>query len=175
MTCITGIAKDGVVYIGGERGLSDGSSIISLDTPKIYIRGEWIFGYAGSTGIGQIMQIIDLPELEGDDDPFMLLRMDIVDSFKLMIDQQGITMNEDNEAEILIGCRGRLFEFSPSDSSVAEIKETSVGSGGNFALGSLYTTSTYEVATPIYRITTAIEAAIRFSPSCQGEIDILYI
>ena len=85
MTCIVGIAKDGMVYIGGERGASDGSSIVSLDTPKIYIRGEWIFGYAGSMGIGQIMQIIDIPILEDDDDPFMVLRIDIVDLFKSMV------------------------------------------------------------------------------------------
>jgi ATP-dependent protease HslVU (ClpYQ) peptidase subunit len=175
VTCIVGIAKDGMVYIGGERGASDGSSIVSLDTPKIYIMGEWIFGYAGSMGIGQIMQIIDIPILEDDDDPFMVLRIDIVDLFKSMVEHQGITMNEDNDTDILIGCRGRLFEFSPADCSVAEIKETSIGSGGNFALGSLYTTSQYESASPIYRITTSIESAIRYSPSCQGPIDILFI
>jgi ATP-dependent protease HslVU (ClpYQ) peptidase subunit len=172
VTCIVGIVDDGVIYIGGDRGASDGSAIVSLATPKVYIRDEWIFGYAGSLGIGQIMQIINIPILEEDDDPFIILRMDIVDAFKAMIDAQGITLNEDNDTDILIGCRGRLFEFSPSDWSVAEIKQTAIGSGGNFALGSLHTSID---ADPIDRIGIALGAAITYSPSCQGPIDILYI
>jgi ATP-dependent protease HslVU (ClpYQ) peptidase subunit len=175
MTCIVGISDNGKVYIGGDRGASDGSSIVSLSTPKVYIRDEWIFGYAGSMGIGQIMQIIDIPILKPDDDPFLVLRMDMVDAFKSMLEHNGISINEDNDTDILIGCRGRLFEFSPADWSVAEVKETAVGSGGNFALGSLYTNSLYIDITPIDRIEQALTAAITYSPTCQGSIDILYI
>jgi ATP-dependent protease HslVU (ClpYQ) peptidase subunit len=175
MTCIVGIAKDNVVYIGGDRGASDGSAIVSLASPKVYIRDEWIFGYAGSMGIGQIMQIINIPILSEDEDPFMVLRMDMVDAFKSMMDIQGISITEDSDTDFLIGIRGRLFEFSPSDWSVAEIHETAIGSGGNFALGSLHTTSQYEAASPIYRIDASINAAITYSPTCQGPIDILSI
>lgn len=175
MTCIVGVAHEDKVYIGGDRGGSDGSSIVSLASPKVYIRDEWIFGYAGSIGIGQIMQIIDIPILKEDDDPFMVLRMDMVDAFKSMLEHNGISITEDNETDILIGCRGRLFEFSPSDWSVAEIKETAIGSGGNFALGSLHTTSQFEAASPIYRIEQALNAATTYSPTCQQPIDILYI
>lgn len=173
MTCIVGISDNGKVYIGGDRGASDGSSIVSLSTPKVCIRDEWIFGYAGSMGIGQIMQIINIPILSEDDDPFMVLRMDVVDAFKSMMDIQGLSITEDNDTDILIGIRGRLFEFSPADWSVAEVKETAIGSGGNFALGSLYTSNTNE--DPIYRIGMALGAAITYSPTCQGSIDILYI
>jgi ATP-dependent protease HslVU (ClpYQ) peptidase subunit len=174
MTCIVGIADQGIIYMGGDRAASDGSSIVSLATPKIYIRDEWIFGYAGSMGVGQIMQIIDIPILKKDDDPFMILRMDMVDSFKYMLDHNGITLNDENETDILIGCRGRLFEFSPTDWSVAEIKETAIGSGGNFALGSLYTTQEFPI-TPEFRMEYALNAAITYSPTCQGPFDILYI
>ena len=172
MTCIVGISNEGNVYIGGDRGASDGSSIVSLSTPKVYIRDEWIFGYAGSMGIGQIMQIINIPLLQEDDDPFLVLRMDMVDAFKSMMDIQGLSITEDNDTDILIGCRGRLFEFSPADWSVAEVQETAIGSGGNFALGSLYTSID---KSPIDRIGLALGAAITYSPTCQGSIDILYI
>jgi ATP-dependent protease HslVU (ClpYQ) peptidase subunit len=175
MTCIVGVANKGIVYIGGDRGASDGSSIVSLATPKVYIRDEWIFGYAGSMGIGQIMQIIDIPILKEDDDPFLILRMDMVDAFKSMLEHNGISINEDNATDILIGCRGRLFEFSPSDWSVAEIQETAIGSGGNFALGALYANSLYIDITPIDRIEQALYAATTYSPTCQLPIDILYI
>ena len=172
MTCIVGIVDDDTVYIGGDRSVSDGASVMSLSTPKIYIRDEWIYGYAGSLGIGQIMQIIDIPILKKDDDPFMVLRMDMVDAFKSMMDNQGISIDDDNDTDILIGCRGRLLEFSPADWSVAEMKETSIGSGGNFALGSLYTSIDKD---PIDRIGLALGAAITYSPTCQGPIDILSI
>jgi ATP-dependent protease HslVU (ClpYQ) peptidase subunit len=175
MTCIVGIAYEGNVYMGGDRGASDGSAIVSLNTPKVYIRDEWIFGYAGSMGIGQIMQIINIPLLKPDDDPFLVLRMDMVDAFRGMLEHNGITMNEDNDTDILIGCRGRLFEFSPADWSVAEVQETAVGSGGNFALGALYTNSLYIDITPEERIEQALNAAITYSPTCQAPIDILYI
>lgn len=175
MTVIVGIANEGKVYIGGDRGASDMSSIVSLNTPKVYIRDEWIFGYAGSMGIGQIMQIINIPILGEDDDPFLVLRMDMVDVFKSMMDHNGISINEDNDTDILIGCRGRLFEFSPADWSIAEVQETAIGSGGNFALGALYTNSLYIDITPIERIEQALNAAITYSPTCQSPIDILYI
>jgi ATP-dependent protease HslVU (ClpYQ) peptidase subunit len=126
-------------------------------------------------GIGQIMQIINIPILQEDDDPFLILRMDMVDAFKSMMDIQGTSINEDSDTDFLIGCRGRLFEFSPSDWSVAEINETAIGSGGNFALGALYTNSLYIDITPEERIEQALNAAITYSPTCQGSIDILYI
>lgn len=172
MTCIVGISNGSNVYIGGDRGASDGSSIVSLDSPKVYIRDEWIFGYAGSMGVGQIMQIIDIPIVKEDEDPFLALRMDLVDAFRSMLEHNGITMNEDNDTDILIGIRGRLFEFSPADWSVAEVKETAIGSGGNFALGSLYTSIGMRLS-PKDRIKIALESAITYSPTCQGPIDIL--
>lgn len=170
MTVIAAIVKDNTIYMGGDRGASDTSAIVSLSAPKIYIKNEWIFGYAGSMGIGQIMQIINLPILKKDDDPFIVLRTNIVDAFKSMMDHQGIVINEDNDTDILIGCRGRLFEFSPSDWGVAEIQETAIGSGGNFALGSLYTSIDKD---PIERIGLALGSAITYSPTCQGPMDIL--
>ena len=65
-----------------------------------------------------------------------------------------------------------MFEFNTGDWGVAEITECSIGSGGNFALGSLYTSIDSD---PMDRIELALEAAIAYSPTCQGPIDILSI
>ena len=35
MTCIVGISDGSNVYIGGERGSSDGTSILPLTRPKV--------------------------------------------------------------------------------------------------------------------------------------------
>lgn len=174
MTCIVGIAKDGVVYMGGDRGASDDHTIVSLSQPKVNVKGDWIYGYAGSLGNGQLFDLIDLPAVADDEDPFKIIRIDIVEELKSVIESHG-SDKEGDATDFLIGCKGRLFEMSTEDWGVVEVSEVSIGSGGNYALGSLHTTSQFEVASPYYRIEQALNAAITYSPTCQGPIDILYI
>jgi len=172
VTCIVGITNGKNVYIGGDRGASDEESIVSLTKPKVYVRGDWIFAYSGSLGTGQLMQCITMPEVE-ELDPFIVLRMDIVQELKSAIESFG-TGDSDHTAEFLIGCKGRLFELSTADWSVAEVNETALGSGGAFAMGSLHTTYSYNI--PIEeRIELALDSAITYSPTCQGPMDILHI
>ena len=169
MTCIVSIVDKGVIYMGGDRSASDDISIVSMKTPKVYIRDEWIYGYAGTIGIGQLMNYIDLPSPEGDIEK--LIRLDICNSLKSAIDTYARDV-ENDETGFLIGAKGRLFEFNVSDWGVLEIDQTSIGSGSQIAFGSLYTSIHNN---PIDRIDTALNAAITYSPSCQGPIDILYI
>ena len=177
VTCIVGIANEGKVYIGSDRGASDDSSIISMCRPKVHVKQDWIFGYAGDIGTAQLLEFAELPELEEDDDPYRVLRLDVVEELRSLIESHGTMPNdkEDNSASFLIGAKGRLFELSTSDWSVIEIEETAIGSGGTFALGSLHTTKQFPVALPIYRIEQALNAAITYSPTCQGPIDILML
>ena len=169
MTCIVALVEDNTIYMGGDRSASDDISIVSMKTPKVYIRDEWIYGYAGTIGIGQLINYIDLPSPEGDIEK--LIRLDICESLKAMIDSHARdTENEDTG--FLIGAKGRLFEFNVSDWGVLEIDQTSIGSGSQIALGSLYTSIDNN---PIDRIGMAVGAAITYSPSCQGPIDVLYI
>lgn len=172
MTCVVGIAHEGVVYIGGDRGASDSDSIISLAQPKVKSQGEWLYGYAGSLGNGQLLDNISFPVLKKGDDPYKVIRFDIMPLIKSLIESHG-SDKDDNATDYLIGVKGRLFELSTEDWGLVEINEVAIGSGGSFALGSLYTTSSFEVALPMYRIEQALNAAIHYSPTCQGPIDIL--
>jgi hypothetical protein len=169
VTCIVGLVEDNTIYIGGDRSASDDVSIVSMKTPKVYIRDEWIYGYAGTIGIGQLMNYIDLPSPEGDIEK--LIRLDICEKLKSIIDSHARDV-ENEDTGFLIGAKGRLFEFNISDWGVIEIDQTSIGSGSQIALGSLYTSIDNN---PIDRIGLAIGSAITYSPSCQGPIDILYI
>ena len=169
MTVIVGTVHDGVIYIGGDRGVSDDSSILSMLQPKVYIKNEWIYGYAGSLGNGQLFDFIDLPPIKKTDDIYKVLRMDVVENYKSILDTHG-SSKDDDSTDFVIGCGGRLFEFNTDDWGVAEVKEVAIGSGGNFALGSLYTSADND---PVERIGLALGAAITYSPTCQGPIDIL--
>lgn len=173
MTCIVGITDGTNVYIGGDRAAADDVSIISMAAPKVYQRDQWVFGFAGSVGIGQMLQLITMPIVEDNEDPFFVLRMDVVNQFKNLLDDQGIDIDGDASTEFLIGIKGRLFEFSPQDWGIIEIRETSIGSGAPFALGSLYTSLLNDRTDPIERITSALYSAITYSPTCQGPIDIV--
>ena len=171
MTIIVGIADKGNVYIGSDRGVSDDMSIVSLSRPKVHINNDWAFGYSGSVGVGQLMELIDMPD--AGEDPYKTLRTDVVSHMRNAIDLYGNTSPECT-AEFIIGTQGRLFELSTADWSVAEVEETALGSGGPFALGSLFTTKDFP-ASPEYRIEMALNAAITCSPSCQGGIDIINV
>jgi len=173
VTCIVGIVDKGSIFLGGDRGVSDDSSILSMLQPKVSIKDGWIYGYAGSLGNGQLFDFIDLPTIDDTSDIYMVLRMDIVETYKSILDTHGSDKSEDG-TDFIIGCRGRLFEFNTEDWGVAEISEVAIGSGGNFALGSLYTSKELE-SNPHIRVTYAINAAITYSPTCQGPIDIVYI
>ena len=168
MTVIVSITDGDTIYMGGDRAASDEECIVSLSRPKIHVKDGWIFGYSGSLGTGQLMEFVNFPD-PYKDDPYKLLRLDVVSNLKRMMDSNG-DADKDNGTDFLIGTRGRVFEFNTSDWSVAEVDEVAVGSGSHFALGSLYTSIDKQ---PIERIGLALSAAITYSPTCQGPIDVL--
>ena len=171
MTVIVGITDGTTVYIGGDRGVSDDEVILSLSRPKVHINNGWLFAYSGSLGVGQLMEIIDMPD--AGEDPYKTLRTDVVSHMRSAIDLYG-SNDPEHTSDFIIGTQGRLFELSTADWSVAEVNETALGSGSPFALGSLHTTKDFP-ATHEFRINMAIDAAITYSPSCQGWVDILNV
>ena len=171
MTVIIGITNGTNVYIGGDRGVSDDMSIVSLSRPKVHINNNWVFGYSGSLGVGQLMEIIDMPD--AGEDPYKTLRTDVVSHMRSAIDLYS-SNDPEHSSEFIIGTQGRLFEMNTADWSVAEVEETALGSGSPFALGSLFTTKDFPASLE-YRIEMALCAAITCSPTCLGGIDILSI
>lgn len=172
MTCIVGIARDGIVYMGGERGASDDNGILSLSRPKIVQINNYLIGYAGSQGIGQLAQMIDLPPIGKNIEK--TLRTTFVKTLKSAIEEYGNASNiDDNATDWLIGVDGRLFEISSVDWQVSEFDESAIGSGGLIALGSLHTSRNW--ADHQKRIKYALQAAVDISTTCSGPIDILHI
>lgn len=169
MTCIVGIAKDNIVYMGGERGSSDSMTILSATRPKVVEINNYLIGYAGSTGIGQLAHMIDLPPIGKN--IYKTLRTTFVKSLRDAIDEYGnAPLNDDNATEWLVGVNGRLFEISSEDWQVSEYEESSIGSGNNIALGSLHTSRSWKNQDK--RIRYALQAAVDLSPTCIGPIDI---
>jgi 20S proteasome alpha/beta subunit len=169
MTCIVGIVEDNIVYIGGERSLADDHNILSSPIPKVASRDGWIYGYAGTIGIGQLMDIITLPRAEGA--VYKTIKTKIVPALSVAIDNYARDAAE-HDTQWLIGVNGHLYEVSAADWGVVEVEYTAIGGGSQYAFGSLYTS---RGNTAIDRVETALYAAIFYSPTCQGPIDLLSV
>lgn len=174
MTAIIGFIKDDVAYIAGERGNSDMSSITPSLSPKVFNIGPYAYGYAGTTGIGQmIAYTFDFTYPSNDVDIYKYLVTTLVPSLRRHVQNQGMEIDKEEDAtDLLLGYRGRLFELSTYDFQCVEYSITAIGSGREFSLGSYHAIQHYE--DPIYIAKTCIEAANRFSTSCGGKIDIIY-
>lgn len=172
MTCIVGVSKNGVVYMGGDRGASDGSTILPLCRPKIIKHNDYLIGYAGSQGIGELAHFIPTPTITKNIEK--TLRTTFVKNLREAIEEYGnASLTDDNSTDWLVGVQGRLFEISSEDWSVCEFAETSIGSGNTIALGSLHTSRSWKDQEK--RIRYSLHAAVEISPSCLGPIDIYSI
>jgi len=171
MTAIVGIKDDKNVYLFGDRGASDSDTIVSMTTPKIWQVSENIIaGYAGSGGLGQMIQYMKWPTFDGD--AMEYLRASLAPAIIKARDK--MAGKDEEEASLLIGIKvvePMLFEMDTSDYSVFPFDYTAIGSGGPIALGSLHsTTGSLES-----RGKKAIMAAIDHSPSCKGPFDSLFL
>lgn len=175
MTVIAALISDGIVYMGGDRGMGDENYMTSPLTPKVAKNGSYLIGYANSRGTGQMFHYVDLPTPDKKNlDKFM--RTTFVKAVKRELDEYGVDINNEDKgaADILIGVNGRLFEMSTNDWMVNEYDDyVAIGSGGSYAIASLHTSSGWTNGER--RIEKALECAIRFTPTCSYPFDILSI
>ena len=169
MTVIVGIKDEESVSLFSDRGASDSDTIVSMTTPKIWKVSENIIaGYAGSGGLGQMIQYMKWPTFDGD--AMEYLRASLAPA--IIKAREKMAGKDEEEASLLIGIKVEeplLFEMDTSDYSVFPFDYTAIGSGAPIALGSLYTSEedTHEKGI------IAVLAAIHHSPSCKDPIDSL--
>lgn len=168
MTCIVAVAKDGVVYMGGDRLVSAGQTIYS-GGPKIYFienngKREFLFGDAGQIRVGNLLKSVAF-EMETIDDPVLMLVNNVIPAIRELIDENGATQRFEDGSDaynnMLVGYRGRLFHID----SVLGVTEPSggyfaSGSAGDVALGSLATTQNTGIP-PKERLQLALEASAK--------------
>lgn len=172
MTVIVGLTHNGKVYMAGDRGMSDKSFIGSILTPKVKKVGHVLIGYSASQGAGQIAHYLDYPPVN-DNNIQKYVRTSLVKVLMDAYQEYGLDYTEDDKAAVdfLIGVHGHLFELSTNDWSVSQYDHVATGSGFAYAMGSLYSTRDWD--NPRGRVKEAVNAAIRYSPSCQGPVDII--
>lgn len=165
MTCIVGVVSDsGQVVLAGDSSSVEADSIRVVRAPKVFQLGlEFVFGFAGSFRIGQILQYGFIPPLQkaGQDDMEYLVT-DFCDALRLTLEDRGAIIGrngtDEMEADLLIGYRGRLYQVD-GDFQFTEHKHNyaAIGSGSEVAVGALAASARVRSATK--RAKMALEAS----------------
>lgn len=156
--------------MGADSLASNDYNKLTLVQPKVFrLAADVLVGISGSIRAFNVLRYeVQAPpraESETDDLRYVVgLANEVRDKMRsgnAVAMQDGL---EDCESTILVGYRGRLFVIN-TDFCVMQPKLNywAHGSGGEYALGSLY--STCNTKEPKKRITMALDAASAFSPS----------
>lgn len=164
MTCIVGLRDAGQIWIGGDSASVADHTISVWADGKVFRRGSYLIGFSTSFRMGQLLEHrLAVPEPPVDD----LTAFMVTEFAECVRDclRAGGFARADAGAEtgghFLVGVRDRLFHVG-GDYQVAEYESgfAAIGSGEDFALGSLHST---RGRPPLERVLAALEAAERFA------------
>ena len=165
MTCIVGFIdkKSKSVFMGADSAASTDSNIVTRKDPKIFRKGEFIFGCTSSYRMIQLLMFsLKIPDI-GSKDIFEFMCTDFVNSIRECFKDGGYmrksTMGDDSGGNFLVGYKNRLFNIG-EDFQVAECAGgiDAAGCGMDFALGSMHSTSNLNTD-PKEKVLTALRAA----------------
>lgn len=168
MTCIVGIEKNGVVWLGGDAAATSpdmGQTIIG--EPKVFANGSLLIGVCGSPKVMDALKHTDWePYLSSSDssDGRTVLVNEFAPAFTRKLKELGCLskFKEDDSdgfyGALLLGYKGKLYNMQSNFQLITTAYGfNSVGSGSDIALGSLHATG--RMKNPKQRILKALEAA----------------
>jgi hypothetical protein len=182
MTSIVGMIdkKKGNVMIGGDSAGVSGLDISVVSQPKVFKKGDFIFGCTTSFRMIQLLRFsFNIPNVtqnqagfgslnQNDVDIYEYMCTRFVDSLRNCMKEGGFLTNQngvETGGTFLIGYKNRLFRIE-SDFNVHELLQgyDAVGCGTNYVLGTLFA---IERKCPELdmreKLTSALECAVEFS------------
>ena len=177
MTCIA-VVRDvttNKIYMAGDRGVSDDNTINVCSSPKVWKKEGYLFGYAGSMDGDRIKHLFvpPTPEPRVNIDKFMYIKF--LKALRKFYEEWWVDISPSSDFGLIICVKGKIYEHNAADMSLTQYDQDylAMGSGGDLALGSLYSTKSYKDGRK--RANLAVQAAINHSTSCKGPIDIVSI
>jgi ATP-dependent protease HslVU (ClpYQ) peptidase subunit len=181
VTVIAGIAKGGRVWIGSDSVASNDHYMAwNLAEPKAFKSGPFLIGLAGSPRVKQLIKYkLNLKDDPRQSDALEFMCTEFIDRLRAVLGDNGSKASKDNIdgvagfSWIMVGFRGRLFVIM-SDFQVMErrVCYDAIGCGGDYALGSLYESSSSKLS-PKQRIEAALKCAETLSAGVRGPFTIL--
>jgi ATP-dependent protease HslVU (ClpYQ) peptidase subunit len=181
MTCIVGLLKDNRIWVGGDSAASTNYLIQQRADEKVFINNNCIIGVSGSPRMGQLLRYAFIPpKLHSEDNLMSYMVNDFINGIRDTFKNAGF-LEKVNEVESLgnsyfiVGIKNKLFTIF-SDYQIAEhsLPFVSIGSGQEYALGSLFSIIELEVS-PEEKIKKALDAANAFNPFVKSPYIILSI
>lgn len=174
MTAIAGFCHDGQVWIGGDSAGVAGWDLTLRSDPKVFRRGEFIYGFTTSFRMGQLIRYrFSPPTIAEDQDVFEYMATVFVDALRDCLKAGGFATKDKEQEQggtFLVGYRGRLFLID-GDYQVGEPLDgyDACGCGHPLVRGALFATQGME---PRQRIETALAAAEHHSAGVRGPFHI---
>jgi hypothetical protein len=170
MTCIVAlVSSDDTIYMGADSCASNSSSFMIVRNPKVFVLGErFIIGACGSfRSIDLLQYSLKVPKQATgiSDDEFM--RTTFITSVREMFIKNGFK-HEDESLNFIVGYEGNIYSVEEDFSIINPAKwGHSIGSGGESARGSLWTTREMD-CTPEWRIMMALQTSEALTPSVRA-------
>ncbi len=172
MTLIVGLEHNNKVFMGWDSSSTDGWLIRQTSLRKVFHRGPFMIGYAGSFRLGQIIQYhLPIPEA-GDyknDEEFMV--SGFIEGLRMALKEHGGISEEDKQDEmelsLLVAYKGRLYQVE-QDLQINHYRYdnfAATGTGEQVALGVLAALSVLTDLSPPDRIKLTLEIAGRMITS----------
>lgn len=175
MTCIVAVkGKDGKVAIAGDRGASDSHTVVNLANPKIFEVNDFLIGYAGSLAGDRLKYLFNPTKPKADANLDKHMATTFLNQLKVIYDQANIQYNSSEaDLSLLVVYGNNIYKHFASDMSMCRIDDDydALGSGEEYALGSLWSTASIKSAQT--RAELAVSAAIKYSQTCSGKVDVL--
>ena len=158
--------------MAGDRGASDDGTILSLDAPKVWKIGPYLIGYAGAMD-GERIRYNFKPTAPNIKDTDKFMQTKFIKELREFYNEFWVDTSKDGDLGLIIAVRGEIYEHSSADMSLSKytLPYLAMGSGAEYAYGVLYATDKQKNARN--RVISAVNAAIKFSPSCMGPVDIV--
>lgn len=171
MTCVVGLLHDGRVYMGADSAATEPqtSDQFILSRRKVTRKGPYLIGTCGEPRYGDIMRHCFAPPEPDWDDIDRFMADEFTAALRACFEEHGWLERKDGRAvasgsEALIGVNKRLFVVGEYFQSFSLDEYCAVGTGMDFAFGSLYST---EGKPPRERVLEALKAAQKFNAACR--------
>jgi ATP-dependent protease HslVU (ClpYQ) peptidase subunit len=170
MTCVVGVIHNNKVHMACDTAASDNESgsIHRRKDAKVFMVDEYLIGFSNSYRMGQILQHDFNPPRPPKRNLERSMAIDFVDAVYECLSKNNFIIDKDSEnvSDLIIGVHGRIFVMD-TDFSIGEYydKYFAIGSGYQFALGSLH--STKHIKNPRTRMTKALETAAEYTMSVR--------
>lgn len=170
MTCVVGVQGDGFAVIGADSAGVIGWTVERRADEKVFRRGAFLFGIAGSFRMGNVLRwSFDAPD-QGDVGDEQYIHTAWLDALREAMKARGYAKQENNVESLgggsfLVAYHGRLYEVD-CDYQIGRTLDGyhAVGSGAAVALGALAVMRGH----PRRRVLAALEAAEKHNIGVRG-------